>query len=97
MSILQIEHKVPDFVGWKKAFDSDPLGREKSGVRRYSIYCPHEDPHYVIVDLEFDNLNDAEAMLVSLRKLWNQVEGTVMVGPKARILNVMETKEYRNQ
>jgi hypothetical protein len=97
MSVLQIEHKVPDFAGWKKAFDSDPLGREKSGVRRYHIYCPHADPNYVIVDLEFDNLNDAEAMLVSLRKLWNQVEGTVMVGPKARILNLMETKEYRNQ
>jgi hypothetical protein len=31
-TILCIEHSVSD--GWKKAFDSDPLGRDKSGVRR---------------------------------------------------------------
>ena len=28
-TILRIEHTVPDFDAWKKAFDSDPLGREK--------------------------------------------------------------------
>jgi hypothetical protein len=31
-TILHIEYSVPDFDGWKKTFDSDPLGREKSGV-----------------------------------------------------------------
>jgi len=34
MHILRIEHPVPNFDAWKKAFDSDPLGREQSGVRR---------------------------------------------------------------
>jgi hypothetical protein len=28
VSILRIEHPVPDFDGWKKAFDSDPVGLE---------------------------------------------------------------------
>jgi len=37
MTILRIEHPIPDFDAWKKAFDSDPVGREKSGVRRYQI------------------------------------------------------------
>ena len=36
-TILHIEHSVPDFGGWRKTFDSDPLGREKSGVRRYRV------------------------------------------------------------
>jgi hypothetical protein len=36
--ILQIEHPVPNFEGWKAAFDSDPIGRERSGVRRYRIF-----------------------------------------------------------
>jgi integrase len=35
MHILRIEHPVPDYDSWKAAFDSDPVGRERSAVRRY--------------------------------------------------------------
>jgi len=31
MYILRIEHPVPDYDGWKKAFDSDPVGEEVWG------------------------------------------------------------------
>ena len=94
MTVLRIEHRVPSFEGWKKAFDSDPINRKKSGVRRYRILRPTDDPNYVIVDLEFDNLNSAEAALADLRKLWTQVEGKIMVNPQTRILNVVENIEY---
>jgi hypothetical protein len=94
MIILQIEHKVPDFDGWKKAFDTDPINRQKSGVRRYQIYRPANDPNYVIIDLEFDNLDDANAALSKLQKLWVQVDGKVMVNPQTRILDIVEFKEY---
>lgn len=94
MITLQIEHKVPDFDGWKKAFDSDPVNRQESGVRRYQIYRPANDPNYVIVDLEFDNLDDANAALSKLKKLWIQVDGKVMVNPQTRILDIVESKEY---
>jgi hypothetical protein len=43
MYMLRIEHPVPNFDGWKKAFDSDPVDREKSGVRRYQILRPPDD------------------------------------------------------
>ncbi len=94
MPILRIEHKVPNFDGWKKAFESDPAGRKKSGVRLYRIYRPVDDPNYVIIDLEFDNLNDAQAMLADLRKLWNKVEGTVMVNPQTQMLDIVESVTY---
>jgi len=94
MTILQIEHRVPNYDGWKKAFDSDPIDRKKSGVKRYRIYRITNDPNYIIVDLEFDNLNNAELALNALKDLWNNVEGTVMVDAKARILNVVDFKEY---
>ena len=94
MIVLQIEHKVPNFAGWKKVFDSDPINRRKSGVRRYHIFQPTDDPNYVIIELEFETLNDAEATLSALKKLWNQVEGKVMLNPQTRILDVIETKEY---
>ena len=36
------------------AFDHDPADRKGSGVRRYRIYRPVDDPHYITLDLEFD-------------------------------------------
>jgi hypothetical protein len=88
---LQIEHKVPNFEGWKKAFESDPIDRKKAGVRRYQIFRPFDDPNYVIIDLEFDNLKEAEETLVALRNLWTKVEGKVMMNPQTRILKLAET------
>lgn len=93
MTILRIEHPVPHYDGWKKAFDADPINRKRSAVARYRIYRLVENPNYVVVDLEFNNLQDAEAMLASLRKLWEKVEGSVMTGPQARILDIVETVE----
>ena len=94
MLILQIEHPVPDFDAWKKAFDSDPINREQSGVRRYRISRQVDNPNYVIIDLEFDNLKDAEAVHTALQKLWNRVEGKVMMNPRSRIIETVEIKEY---
>lgn len=93
MIILQIEHKVPSFDGWKKAFDSDPVGRKKAGVKLYRVYQPTDDPNYVIIDLLFDDIEKAELMLASLKNLWNKVEGTVMMNPATRILRLSESVE----
>ncbi len=90
---LQIEHKIPNFDGWKKAFESDPINRKKSGVRRYKIFRPFDDPNYVIIDLEFDNLKEAEDTLAALRNLWVKVEGKVMMNPQTRILDLVETAD----
>ena len=94
MYILRIEHPVPNFDGWKKAFDSDPVGREKSGVRRYRILRPTDDANYVMIDLEFDTASQAEALLAAMRVVWGRVEGTIMMNPQARIVETVETKEY---
>ena len=91
MIVLQIEHKVQNFDGWKKAFDSDPINRKKSGVLSYRIFRPIDDPNYVVLDLEFDNVSDAENTLVALRKLWGVVEGKIIMNPETRILNVIES------
>jgi hypothetical protein len=93
MVILQIEHRVPNFDGWKKAFGSDPINRKKSGVRSYSILRPVDDQNYVIINLEFDDLKEAENTLTALRSLWGQLEGTVIIDPQTRLLNLVETKE----
>jgi len=49
MYILRIEHPVPNYEGWKQAFNSDQIGREKSGVRRYQISRAVDDPNHVMI------------------------------------------------
>lgn len=94
MVILRIEHPVADFDGWKKAFDSDPVNREKSGVRRYQILRPLDDPKYALIDLEFDTRQQAEGLLAAMRVVWSRVQGTIMSNPQAKILETVELKTY---
>jgi hypothetical protein len=94
MYMLRIEHPVPSYDGWKQAFDSDPVGREKSGVRRYQILRPIDNPNFVMIDLEFDTVGQAEALLAAMRAVWGRVEGTIMMNPQSRIVEAVETREY---
>jgi len=93
MFILHIEHPVMRFEDWKKAFDNDPVDRRKSGVRSYRVLRPVDDDKYVMIDLEFDNQTEAEAMLTDLRILWGNVQGKIMMDPKTRIVEVVDSKE----
>jgi hypothetical protein len=95
MFILRIEHPVPSFEGWKRAFDSDPVGRKRGGVRRYRVSRPTDDPRFVTIDLEFDTAPQAEAMLTALRGLWQRVEGDVMRDPHTRVLEMVDSQELR--
>jgi len=94
MYMLRIEHPVIDFDGWKKAFDSDPVGRKKSGVRRYRVLRPIDDPNYVMIDLEFDSAGQAEVLLKAMRAVWGGVKGKIIMDPRARIVEAVETREY---
>ena len=102
MRTLQIEHPIRDFDTWKAAFDRDPAGRGPSGVRRYRVYRPTDDPKYVIIDLDFSNLAQAQAFLEKLQQVWRRPElspglardEATHVAPRARIVDQVETREY---
>lgn len=95
MPILQIEHRVRDFDAWKKAFDSDPVGREERGVLRYRISRAIDDPNLVLVDLEFDSSGEAQVFQAGLRDLWSRVEPEGLIEPpQARLIEEVEAKEY---
>jgi ribosomal protein L35AE/L33A len=94
MPTLRIEHAVPDFDRWKQAFDSDPADRKGSGVRRYRVSRSVEDPNFVMIDLEFDTVEDAEGLLGKMRKVWSSGPGqSVMTNPQARIVETVEAIE----
>lgn len=94
MYMLRIEHAIPSFEGWKRAFDSDPVGREKLGVRRYQILRATDDPNYIFIDLEFDTAEAAQSLLAAMQQIWKKVEGSVMSSPKSQIVKVIENKKY---
>jgi hypothetical protein len=89
-TILRIEHSVADFERWHTAFESDPVGREQGGVRRYRIMRAADDPNYVLIDLEFDRPEPASEFLTMLRQLWSRVD--VMRDPQARIVELVEER-----
>jgi ribosomal protein L35AE/L33A len=93
MVILRIEHPVPDYAGWKQAFDSDLANRRQSGVRGYQILRSLDDPNYVMIDLEFDAKAEAETLLAKMRVIWKRAQGTVMPNPQARIVETVERVE----
>ena len=94
MIILQIEHPVADYNSWKKAFDIDPVNRKQSGVKRHRIFRQTDNPNYVIIELEFDKLDEAKKLLAALQGIWKQIEGKIITGPKARIMEVVESIQY---
>jgi hypothetical protein len=92
MFVLQIEHEVFEFESWKKAFDNDPAGRKEMGVNQYEIFCLADNSNYVIVNLWFEDFDQAENSVVRLRKLWDGDGGKVMKNPQTRILDMMDWK-----
>ena len=93
--ILHIEHEVGDFDTWKQtAFDSDPLGRERMGVRRYRVTRSLTNRNLVLMDLEFDSVENAEDMHTALRRLW-QAPLARIGEPTAQILEIVEVKELQ--
>ncbi len=93
MPIVRIEHTVPDFERWKQAFDDDPADRKGSGVRRYQVLRLRDDPNHVMIDLEFDGLDEAEAFLRTMQRIWGGPARAIMQNPRARIVDRVESVE----
>ena len=97
MHVLRIEHPIRDFDTWKGAFDRFSDFRQQSGVRRYRILRPIDDPNYIMSDLEFDSPSEAEGFLAALwRNVWSSREAApALLGePQTRIVEAVEIKEY---
>jgi hypothetical protein len=89
MPTLRIQHSVPSFEAWKRAFDSDPVDRKGGGVRSYQIHRCIPEPNLVMIDLQFETLSEAETFLGRLRGLWNGPGKAVMQNPEAWIVETV--------
>lgn len=96
MPVLQLEHGITEFPTWKAAFDRDPIGRARLGVRRHRVLRPVDDPNYILVELDFDTVEAAEACRNALGELWRSGSAApALVGtPRTRIADAIEELEY---
>jgi hypothetical protein len=94
MPTLHIEHPTQDFDTWRRAFDSDPAGRQRSGVRRYWVSRAVDDPNYVMIDLEFDTREQAEGLLRTMQDIWGSPDHQLTRSQQARIVEVVESIEF---
>jgi hypothetical protein len=94
---LRIEHAIGDYDAWKKAFDRDPAHRRQSGVLRYRVLRPECDRHHVMIDLDFDTANQAQAFLRAMQQVWRSREAAPALSGEvqARVLEAIECRELQ--
>jgi len=90
MITLRIEHKISTYEGWKKAFDSDPIDRRKSGVKHYRVYRPTDNSNFIVIDLYFDNLEQAQAAKTALQNIFPKIDGKLIFDIQISLLDVIE-------
>ena len=91
MQTLRIEHPITDFTQWRRAFDAVADSRTEAGVRSHRVLRPADDDHYVLVDLDFDTVEQATAFLGFLRsRIWSiPANSPALAGdPVTRILSI---------
>ncbi len=89
MFTLSIEHTISDFLTWKQAFDRFAEARQKAGVVSHRIRRPVGDPHYLVIELEFDAHETADNFRQFLHNaVWaNRDASPALIGaPTSRIL-----------
>jgi hypothetical protein len=91
--LLHIEHTVINFDSWKESFDNYAELRQRTGVRRYQVSRPLDNPNFAMIDLEFSSLGEAESLLAAVQQVWQRVGGTLIQDPQWRLSEVVEAKE----
>ncbi|HEY3290411.1 MAG TPA: hypothetical protein VGK87_09815 [Anaerolineae bacterium] len=95
MILLHFEHAALDFEAWKKSFDGYAALRQQKHVRRYRVSRPVDNPNFAVIDLEFDNLDEAKSLLAAVQQVWQRVGGTLINDPHWRISEIVESREMQ--
>ncbi len=89
MATLHIEHPIKDYGTWKAAFDRFAENRAQAGVLATRIQQPKDDPHYILVQLDFPSVEQAERFRSFLEaRVWSVPANSpgLAGSPTARIL-----------
>ena len=89
MATLHIEHGITDFQTWKAAFDRFAEKRQQAGVIAYRIQQPHDNAAYVVLQLDFQTVEQAQAFQQFLEsRVWSTIANSpgLAGNPRARVL-----------
>jgi hypothetical protein len=89
MATLHIEHAITDFPTWKAAFDRFAAKRAEAGVTAHRISLLHDDPAYLVLQLDFPTAAQAEAFKDFLEaRVWSTPVNSpgLAATPRARVL-----------
>ena len=89
MATLHIEHGITDFATWKAAFDGFADRRAAAGVTAHRIHTPVDNPRYVVLQLDFPSVEQAQDFLRFLEAtVWSVPANSpgLAGSPTARIL-----------
>ena len=89
MATLHIEHGITNFSAWKAAFDRFAAKRSEAGVTAHRIYQPHDDPAYLVLQLDFPSVEQAQAFQEFLEtRVWSTPANSpgLAGSPRVRLL-----------
>ncbi len=89
MITLQIEHRISDYPTWRRAFARFGDARDRAGVIADRVRHPVDDPHLLMIELDFDTVERAAAFRDFLiTEVWSTPSNApALVGaPRTRLL-----------
>ena len=100
MVTLHIEHPITDFTTWSAAFRRFGVARAEGGVLAARAYRPIDDDKYVLIDLDFTTIEEAQQFEQFLRlRVWGSPgNAPALAGaPITRILRAETIAAGRHQ
>lgn len=94
MVTLHIEHAISDLEAWLRAFEGFAERRRGAGVRAERVARPIDDPHFILIDLDFGTTEEARRFLGFLETVvWAVPENSpALVGaPRTLVLEPVPT------
>jgi hypothetical protein len=89
---LHIEHPITDLATWTGAFNGLAGARLKAGVRREQVRRPFDRTNYVVIDLDFDSIDEAQKFLRFLQtQIWKKPDNSPALAgtPETMILEAV--------
>jgi hypothetical protein len=93
MTTLHIEHEITDLPTWLGAFNQFADARREAGVTAQRVSQPVDDESYIVVQLDFADLEAAQRFKGFLETvIWKNPEASPALAgtPRARILRSVE-------
>lgn len=99
MATLHIEHPISDLRTWLAAFARFAEARQTAGVRAQRVYQPIDDDKYIVVDLDFEAVDDAVRFKKFLESnVWSSSDASpgLAGAPQAQVLQRVSTDNEDN-